>query len=81
MLTNQQSTLEFLKDSMVSLTQKIDNKEAEYTSPRKYPRSATPTNTDDFINKTSLDTLSLNTPAHATTPMICSDLSPQSCAT
>ena len=48
-LNKQQSTLEFLQASMVTIIQKFDNKEAESSSSRKHPRSATPTNTEDFV--------------------------------
>jgi uncharacterized coiled-coil protein SlyX len=66
-LTKQQSTLEFLQASMATIIQKlekIDNRAAESSSSRKHPRSATPTNTEDFVNQNTLNNLSLNTPAN-----------------
>ena len=68
-LNKQQSTLEFLQASMVSLIQKINIKEAASSSSRKHPRSATPTNTEDFVNQNTLNNLSLNTPSAKTSNM------------
>ena len=66
-LNKQQSTLEFLQASMATIIQKlekIDNRAAESSSSRKHPRSATPTNTEDFVNQNTLNNLSLHTPAN-----------------
>ena len=50
--------------TIIQKLEKLDNRAAESSSSRKHPRSATPTNTEDFVNQNTLNNLSLNTPAN-----------------